>query len=126
MKSKKTIVILVLMLLTALFFIGCAAKNEMFVSKPAGFWASLWHGLIIIVTFVISLFTDSVGVYEVNNSGGWYNFGFVFGTIIALGHGGLWSPVKKKKHPKGDKEKEWEDYRMQITEHEIKKYLPLL
>ncbi len=116
MKSKKSITALVLMLLTALFFIGCAANNEMYVSKPAGFWAGLWHGLIIIVTFIISLFTDKVGVYEVNNSGGWYNFGFVFGAIIALGHGKIWKPVKKKCAPKSDKEKEWEDIGAKVEE----------
>ena len=115
MKSKKTIVILVLMLMTALFFIGCAANNEMYVEKPAGFWAGLWHGLIIIVAFIISLFTDTVGVYELNNSGGWYNFGFVLGVLIALGHGGM-NPVKKKKRPKGDKEKEWEEIGVKVEE----------
>ena len=54
----------------------------------AGFWLGLWHGFIALVTFVISLFTDSVSVYEVHNNGGWYDFGFVLGLLIALGGGG--------------------------------------
>jgi hypothetical protein len=53
---------------------------------------------------MISLFTDSVAIYEVNNSGGWYNFGFVIGIIIGLGHGGLWAPAKKVKSTKSDKD----------------------
>jgi len=95
MKTGKVIAVLAIMSLV-MCLIGCAANNEMYLSKPAGFWAGFWHGLICIVTFIISLFTDSVGIYEINNSGGWYDFGFILGAVIALGHGGLWNPVKKK------------------------------
>ena len=51
----------------------------------AGFWLGLWHGIILPITFIISLFNDNVGVYEVFNSGGWYNFGFVLGAGTFLG-----------------------------------------
>lgn len=51
----------------------------------AGFWLGLWHGLIAPVTFIISLFTDNVNVYEVHNNGNWYDFGFVFGVSMAFG-----------------------------------------
>lgn len=54
----------------------------------AGFWLGLWHGLIAPVTFVISLFTDSVNLYEVHNSGNWYDFGFVLGAGVLFGGGG--------------------------------------
>lgn len=54
----------------------------------AGFWLGLWHGFIAFITFVISLFTDSVSVYEVHNNGGWYDFGFILGVMIAFGGGG--------------------------------------
>ncbi|MCK4410029.1 MAG: hypothetical protein KAW67_08080, partial [Candidatus Eisenbacteria sp.] len=39
---------------------GCAAGTERFASAPAGFWNGLWHGFILIVTFVSSLFSDTV------------------------------------------------------------------
>jgi hypothetical protein len=55
---------------------------------PAGFWLGLWHGIIVLVTFVISLFSDNVSVYEVANNGNWYDFGFVLGLLIALGGSG--------------------------------------
>jgi hypothetical protein len=54
----------------------------------AGFWLGLWHGIIAPVTFVISLFTDQVNLYEVHNSGNWYDFGFVLGAGILFGGGG--------------------------------------
>lgn len=48
----------------------------------AGFWFGLWHGVISPVTFLLSLFSDSVNFYEVHNNGGWYNFGFLLGAGI--------------------------------------------
>jgi len=56
--------------------------------EPAGFWLGLWHGIILPVTFVISLFTDSVSVYEVANNGNWYDFGFFLGVLVSLGGSG--------------------------------------
>jgi hypothetical protein len=56
--------------------------------EPAGFWLGLWQGIIAPVTFVISLFTDNVSVYEVANNGNWYDFGFFFGVAISLGGSG--------------------------------------
>src|SRR4029453_13860199 len=53
----------------------------------AGFWLGLWHGIIAPVTFVISLFNDNVKIYEVDNNGNWYNFGFVLGLSVVLGSG---------------------------------------
>ena len=57
----------------------------------AGFIRGLWHGFIAPVTFVISLFTDSVNVYEVHNNGNWYDFGFVLGAGILFGGGAFGS-----------------------------------
>jgi hypothetical protein len=50
----------------------------------AGFWAGLWHGLILPITFVVSLFTDSVSIYDVHNDGAWYDFGFVLGIFLPV------------------------------------------
>ena len=55
----------------------------------AGFWQGLWHGIISPVTFVISLFTNDVSIYEVHNDGNWYDFGFVLGAGILFGGGFL-------------------------------------
>lgn len=61
-----------------------------------GFWTGLWHGAIMLISFVISLFKDNVGIYEVNNSGGWYDFGFMLGALMFLGGGGRGSKQKKR------------------------------
>ncbi len=93
---------------------GCAPNNEMYIERAAGFWAGLWHGLILVITFIISLFTDSVGIYEYNNTGGWYNFGFVLGVLISIGQCGNRCPgIKKSKTPK---EKEWDEIGDRVEE----------
>ena len=54
----------------------------------AGFFMGLWHGIIAPFTFIVSLFTEKISMYEVHNSGGWYDFGFVLGAGILFGGGG--------------------------------------
>lgn len=50
--------------------------------KPAGFWKGLWHGFIMLFTFIVSLFKDDWGIYEANNTGNLYNLGYVLGAMI--------------------------------------------
>lgn len=54
-------------------------------SVVAGFWHGLWHGFICLFTLIISVFSNSVTIYEVHNDGGWYNFGFVLGAAAFFG-----------------------------------------
>ena len=89
-----------LALLMALLLSACAAGANPNVDVPspdgdvAGFWLGLWHGLIAPITFIISLFTETVNVYEVHNNGNWYNFGFVFGVSVSFGGSGRGSKWK--------------------------------
>jgi len=88
------VAVCVLVVVVAVLLTGCAAgPNELKGSANkegvvAGFWRGLWNGLIAPVTFVISLFTSKVQLYEVHNNGGWYNFGFLLGVMITFGSGG--------------------------------------
>ena len=61
-------------------------------ARPAGFWAGLWHGLICPIAFVVSLFTPAVRMYEVNNRGRLYDFGFLIGVSVVLGGSGSQAP----------------------------------
>ncbi|MBD3184001.1 hypothetical protein GF312_17080 [Candidatus Poribacteria bacterium] len=79
-------------ILCILVLSGCAAKSNPMedtpmddAEKPAGFWLGLWHGMIVLLTLIISIFKSSVGIYEVHNSGLWYNIGFVLGALIIYG-----------------------------------------
>jgi len=73
--------------LPLLLVAGCAAGPNPVSTQhaPAGFWLGLWQGLIVPITFLISLFNDHVSIYEVHNNGNWYDFGFVLGIYILFG-----------------------------------------
>jgi hypothetical protein len=90
---KKMITLFVLAL--ALLSIGaCAAGPNALADSPdeegevAGFWQGLWHGFISPITFIISIFSDTLNIYEVYNNGGWYNFGFLIGASVIFGGSG--------------------------------------
>ncbi len=61
----------------------------------SGFFSGLWHGFIAPVTFIISVFSKSIRFYEVHNTGGWYNFGFVIGAGLFLS-GGIFGRKRKR------------------------------
>jgi hypothetical protein len=87
---RRALFVLVLLLVLA----ACAAGPNLSVDEPsaegdvAGFWLGLWHGIIVPVTWLISLFSDTVNIYEVHNNGGWYDTGFLIGAGVFLGGGG--------------------------------------
>ena len=79
----KRISLLLIALVAVAALTGCTANvqqvQDCVVGDPVGFWEGLWHGFIAPVSFVISLFTDKLTVFEVNNNGNWYLFGFLLG-----------------------------------------------
>lgn len=91
----------VLIIALGVFAAGCAAGPNAAAGLPpeggnvAGFWSGLWHGVISPITFIISLFSDNVNIYEIHNNGGWYNFGFLFGASIIFGGGAKGASSKK-------------------------------
>ena len=90
----KKAILFTLVVFMVVMIVGCAAgPNQLKGSadeegEVAGFWKGLWQGFIAPFTFLISLFTDKVHMYEVHNTGNWYNFGFLLGASIILGGGG--------------------------------------
>ncbi len=77
--KRFALLVIALIVLTAS---GCLpGPNELkdTFGNPAGFLLGLWHGFIALFSFIGSLFTDSINIYEVHNNGGWYNFGFLLG-----------------------------------------------
>ena len=95
-------------LLPAIFLLtSCTAGDAQFTQEnPAGFWYGLWHGVISVISLIIHIFNENVAVYEINNTGGWYDFGFLLGVI------GIWSGgshVSCKSAVEKRREKEWEE-----------------
>jgi hypothetical protein len=92
MKSSLTSLVLVLLLLNIVA--GCAPGPNQFKGTTseqgsvAGFWLGLWQGFIAPFVFVVSLFRSNLGIYEVHNSGAWYNLGYLLGLACFFGGGG--------------------------------------
>lgn len=99
---KLVVLIPFLLLLTA-----CVAGDAQFTQdNPAGFWYGLWHGAISVISLIIHLFNENFAVYEMNNVGGWYDFGFLLGVILVWGGS---SRVACKSSAKKEREKEWDE-----------------
>lgn len=79
----------------ALAVAGPDSKYQQPNAQPAGFWAGFWHGLISPITFLVSLFNRSVRIYETNNRGRLYDFGFVIGVSGAFGGTGSQTDVPR-------------------------------
>src|SRR5215469_2832402 len=92
MKTSLTLVLLVVLLVN--LAAGCAAGANQFKGTAdrddvvAGFRLGLWHGFTAPVMFIVSLFKSNLGIYEIHNNGGWYNFGYLFGLASFFGCGG--------------------------------------
>ena len=100
MKSSLTLLMLVLLLLNipagcvpgANQFKGTASEHDV----VAGFWLGLWQGFIAPFVFVVSLFKNNLGIYEVHNNGAWYNFGYLFGLACFFGGSGNQAARRKQ------------------------------
>jgi hypothetical protein len=68
---------------------GNNSKYHLVGAPPAGFLGGLWHGLISPLTSLVSLVSPGGRIYEVNNNGRWYDFGFIIGASAAFGGSGL-------------------------------------
>ena len=79
-RSAVLVAALALVLLLGACAAGPNALSSTTDPQAAGFWLGLWHGFISPVTFIVSIFTPRVSIYEVLNNGNWYDFGFVLGV----------------------------------------------
>jgi hypothetical protein len=60
---------------------ACTATQVATATELAApnFLFGLWHGFIAPITFIVSLFSETVRVYAVPNTGMGYDFGFMLG-----------------------------------------------
>ena len=105
----KKIFVFVLFAVLLVTLIGCAPGDKVNLDKPdteiqfttpgpnpqqdtsaangnvAGLGTGLWHGLISVVTLIMSFFNPEIQMYEVHNNGPLYNLGFLLGAILLFG-----------------------------------------
>jgi hypothetical protein len=83
------------------------AGDSYWDTDRAGIIAGIVHGILAPIMLVVSIFTD-FSMYELNNRGWFYNFGFLVGLLFVWGGGSRSTKHVVKNYynmPKGEKEK---------------------
>ena len=94
MNIYKSVALTLLTLFLLIAFTACMPNPvESAGSPPAGFFKGVWHGWIAPISLIVGFFNDTTRVYDPNNTGWWYDFGFYMAVIS--GFGGL-SLARKK------------------------------
>lgn len=71
----------------ALLLLTACATAPLAIEGSRGFFWGLFDGAVAPIAFIVSWFSDTVGIYGVPNSGGWYDFGFLIGLTCWAGGG---------------------------------------
>ncbi|HEY5584024.1 MAG TPA: hypothetical protein VIK78_05985 [Ruminiclostridium sp.] len=92
--KKRAFILIIVVVLISFTLTGCVPGDGTYTAaKPAGFFWGIWHGWIAPFSLIMGLFKKNIRVYEIINTGWWYDFGFYIAIIS--GFGGL-SLFRKK------------------------------
>jgi len=83
MKNYRKLLMLTASAFACFLLASCAGVQPVqacLTGPQDGLFHGLLHGFITPVSFIASLFQNDIAIYEVNNSGGWYDFGFLLGS----------------------------------------------
>lgn len=96
MKSRK-LLFLLMMVAAVVMLSGCVPGDGSYSAQdPAGFFWGIWHGWVAPISLIIGLFNDSIRIYEVYNTGWWYDLGFYIAVISGFGGISLFRNKKGK------------------------------
>ncbi len=79
--------LLALAAVAALFTLAACATRPMGTHHDPAFIRGVIDGLLAPVSFVLSLFSDTIRMYQFPNIGRWYDFGFLIGLSVWGGGG---------------------------------------
>jgi len=87
MKNKNTYMLLIAstILLSLNSCADTVSPDQIASMKPVGFLHGLFHGAILPIAWVVSLFSESTAIYATYNNGGWYDWGFITGITCTIG-----------------------------------------
>lgn len=94
----KSMVFIALALFLASGILTNYAGDVSFQDDKAGLLTGIIHGILAPIMLVAAIFT-SFTMYELNNNGWWYNFGFLFGILITWGGKGTNHIIKNYYKP---------------------------
>jgi hypothetical protein len=79
---KKTFLVISLLIMI-LLFTGCTFAGAGTTTQLPGLLMGFWHGLIAPWSLIVRLFAD-VQMYATQNTGWFYDFGFLVGVGLSL------------------------------------------
>lgn len=98
MKMKQKIKLSIILVLMIFILSSCIPGDGSYTAnRPAGLLSGIWHGWIAPFSLILSIFNRSTRIYEVINTGFWYDFGFYMAIISGFGGLSLSRKEKKKK-----------------------------
>lgn len=93
---KQSVKLLFLSLLIIFSLSGCMpGDGSASLSDPSGFFWGVWHGWIAPISLIFGLVHKNIRLYEVFNTGWWYDLGFYMAIISGFGSLALF---RKKRH----------------------------
>ncbi|MBN1398485.1 MAG: hypothetical protein JXA06_10680 [Bacteroidetes bacterium] len=81
----KSVFFILLIIITFTLTACMPGDNNFTIEHQAGFFFGIWHGWIAPISLIVSIFDSAVRIYEVNNTGFWYDFGFYIAIISGFG-----------------------------------------
>lgn len=95
--TKKMLLLIIIIMLLAFLVTGCLpGDGAKTIDTPANFLTAIWHGWVAPISLIVGVFNNNIKVYEVYNTGWWYDFGFYIAVIS--GFGGLSLSRRKKRN----------------------------
>ena len=86
MMKANTLIFIILIGLIVVTMVACVPGGGVFHKEnPAGLLFGIWHGWIAPISLIMSFFNSSIKIYEINNTGFWYDFGFYIAIISGFG-----------------------------------------
>ena len=79
--------ILIIVIITITSCIHRPDLTECITTEPDGFWNGLIHGFVAPFAFIASIFGSDYTLYSPNNTGNWYDFGYLWGIGGLFGGG---------------------------------------